>query len=131
MAKLKRRVKKTLSVLGCEEVELSIWIADDDSMRNLHREYFGIDEPTNVISFSQREGAFCEVETEMLGDIVIGFETARRDAEEAGKDVGDELFFLAIHGMLHLLGYDHEGERAADGPAMEAREEELYRMVLG
>lgn len=115
--------------MGCEESEISVWLCDDVTIQGLHREYFGIDTPTNVISFAQREGDFSEVEPEMLGDVVISYETAARDAREAGQTLDDEAAFLLIHGILHLLGYDHEGDRAADAPVMEAKEAELFQLV--
>ena len=124
-------MRKALSALGCEEAEVSLWLCDDETIKGLHREYFDIDEPTNVISFAQREGEFPDIEPEMLGDVVISFETASRDAAEAGKALDDEVLFLAIHGILHLLGFDHEGDRAADAPEMEAREEEIYSLSIG
>lgn len=117
--------------MGSADAEVSIWLCDDAEIKALHAQYFGIDEPTNVISFSQREGDFGEVEPEMLGDIVISFETASRDAAEAGKSLDDEVLFLTIHGLLHLHGFDHEGERVSDAPVMEAREEELFNFARG
>jgi len=117
--------------LGCEDAEVSIWICDDEAIAELHAHYFGIEGPTNVISFAQGEGEHSEVEPEMLGDVVISYETAMRDAPEAGNDLDDELAFLLIHGILHLVGYDHEGERASEAAQMEAREDELFGMIRG
>ena len=131
METLTTRAKKILSALGCEDAELSVWLTGDEEIQALHRDYFGIDEPTNVISFAQREGEYGDLEPEMLGDVVISTETAARDATEWGKSLDDEVAFLLIHGILHLLGYDHEGERASDAPEMEAREEEIFRMITG
>lgn len=127
--KIAARAKKTLSALGCEGAELSIWLCDDETIKGLHAQYFGIDTPTNVISFAQNEGEFAEIDPDMLGDVVISFETADRDAKEAGGQLDDEISFLVIHGILHLLGYDHEGDRIDDAPQMEAKEEELYTLV--
>lgn len=115
--------------MGCEDTELSVWLTDDPTIQDLHREYFGIDEPTNVISFAQREGEYNEVEPEMLGDVVISVETATRDALEAGSNPEDEVAYLLIHGVLHLLGYDHEGQREADGPEMYAKEREISNLI--
>jgi probable rRNA maturation factor len=129
-AKMKSRTKKILSALGCEETELSLWITTDEEITNIHKEYFGINETTNVISFAQREGKFSEIDPEMLGDIIISYETATKDALEAGKAPEDEIAFLIIHATLHLLGYDHVGKREKDAPEMEAKEEVLYKMLM-
>jgi probable rRNA maturation factor len=83
-----------------------------------------------VISFSQREGEFGEVDPEMLGDVVISFETARREADHAGQPLGDYVAYLLVHGILHLVGYDHEGTQSHRAPEMEARQKELYRLIL-
>lgn len=131
VATLEERAKKVLSASGCDDAEVSVWLCDDQTIRELHNRWFGIDEPTNVISFAQREGEFTDIDPEMLGDIVISYDTAYRDATEAGKKVEDELLFLLIHGILHLLGYDHEGDNAHRAPEMEAREEELYLLAIG
>jgi len=127
--RLLRRAKRISSALGYDDAEISLWICDDETIRGLHDQYFGLDTPTNVISFSQREGEFDEVEPDLLGDVVVSFETAARDSVEAGHSVEDEITFLFIHGFLHLIGFDHEGERLCDAPEMEAKEEELFKLV--
>lgn len=81
------------------------------------------------MSFAQREGEFAELEPGLLGDVVISVDTAARDAAEAGTPVEEEVTFLLIHGILHLLGYDHEGAEAHRAEEMEAREAELYRLA--
>jgi probable rRNA maturation factor len=77
-------------------------------MRTLNRQYRGKDRTTDVLSFSLREGPFSEVQPEVLGDIVIAVPTAARQAAEAGHALGREIEVLLVHGLLHLLGYDHE-----------------------
>lgn len=116
--------------MGCETAELSVWLCDDAAIRDLHRRYLGDDTPTNVISFAQHEGEFANVEPDVLGDVAISVDTARRDAEEAGTALEDELAFLLIHGVLHLVGYDHEGGQAVRAAEMEAKEEELFRWAV-
>lgn len=116
--------------MGCDDAELSVWLCDDPAIQELHRRYFDLDTPTNVISFAQRDGEFGDLDPDLLGDVVISVDTARRDAEAAGSALDDELLFLLIHGILHLLGYDHEGAEAHRAPEMEAREEEVYRRIL-
>jgi probable rRNA maturation factor len=128
--RLRRRAQRALRASDCDDAELSVWLCDDQEIRELHRQYLGRDTPTNVISFSQREGEFGELEPEMLGDVVISFETARREAVAAGELLDDHVAFLLVHGLLHLLGYDHEGENADRAAEMEARQAELYRLIL-
>lgn len=76
-----------------------------------------------------QEGEGAGVQADLLGDVVISAETAARDALEAGAPVEHELTFLLLHGMLHLLGYDHERGSAADAECMEARERELFALI--
>ncbi len=73
-----------------------------------------------------QEGEGAGVQADLLGDVVISAETAARDAAEAGVTVEHELYFLLLHGILHLLGYDHERGTAAEARRMEAREQELF-----
>ncbi len=104
--------------------ELSIVLADDATVRELNRAYRAVDATTDVLSFAQREGeAFARPEgaAPHLGDVVISLDTARRQAAEQGVSLQDETAHLLVHGILHLLGYDHE--RASDAAVMQAREE--------
>lgn len=128
-AGLRRRLAKVLGAVGQDDGELSVWLCDDATIQGLHREYMGQDTPTNVMSFAQHEGEFGDVEPEVLGDVVVSVDTARRDAQGAGAILDDEVLFLCIHGLLHLLGFDHEGGQAARAPEMEARETELFRLA--
>jgi len=77
-------------------------------MRALNRRYRGIDHATDVLSFSQREGQFSDLRPDILGDIVISVPTAVRQARERNHSLGREIERLLVHGLLHLLGYDHE-----------------------
>lgn len=101
--------------------EVSIVLADDEFVRNLNRDYRDQDKPTNVLSFpsSPAEDAIPGAPL-LLGDVVVAFETVSGEAEEQGKALGDHLCHLVVHGMLHLLGYDHQASRAAEN--MEALE---------
>ncbi|NTU59678.1 MAG: rRNA maturation RNase YbeY [Deltaproteobacteria bacterium] len=127
---LAARAEKALAALGCgERCELSVWLCDDATIQDLHGRYLGSDTPTNVISFAQRDGDFADLEPDVLGDVVISVDTAARDAREAGSTLLAEVTFLLVHGILHLVGYDHEGEQAHRAPEMEEKEEELFRSV--
>lgn len=94
--------------------EVSLMFTDDESIHEMNREYRGIDRPTDVLSFALEEGEEEEIyggpEENLLGDIIISVETAVRQAQEYGHSVEREMSFLALHGMLHLLGYDHMEE---------------------
>lgn len=100
--------------------ELGLVITDDDTLRDLNRRYRGIDEPTDVLSFGL-ESAEPFVSppdgVHRLGEVIVSFPTAERQALEA------ELAHLVVHGVLHLLGYDHQ--RPEDAQAMRAREDAL------
>ena len=101
---------------------LSVVLTDDAEQRRLNRDYRGKDAPTNVLSFSMGDAAPAGGPV-MLGDVVLAFETVAREAGEQNKPLADHLRHLVVHGVLHLLGFDH----ASDGEAelMEAREREI------
>jgi len=88
-----------------------VLVTDDAGIREINHAWLGKDRPTNVISFAMQEGAGAGVQPDLLGDVVISADTAARDAAEAGAPVEHELCFLLLHGILHLLGYDHERVR--------------------
>ncbi len=102
---------------------------DDAAIRRINRDYLNKDRPTNVISFAMQEGEGGGVQPDLLGDVVISAETAARDACEARNPFESELYFLLLHGILHLLGYDHERGTEADAKRMEAREREIFALI--
>jgi probable rRNA maturation factor len=115
-------------VLTAEEVDagsaLSIVVTGDAPVRVLNKRFLGIDEPTDVLSFGlDTKARFVTSSTAELGEIVISFQTAQRQAREAGHMLDDELAHLLVHGVLHILGYDHQ--RPAQERRMRAREDEL------
>jgi probable rRNA maturation factor len=112
--------------LECPDAELSILIVDDKEIQSINRDYLQRDKPTNVISFAMQEGEGSELHPGILGDVVISADTAARDAAEVDKPIESELYFLLLHGILHLLGYDHERGTEAEALRMEAKERELY-----
>ena len=110
--------------------EVSIVLTDDSAIRLLNREWRGIDQPTNVLSFPalQPTGAIGPDDApRMLGDIAIAFETTRREADEEQKPFDHHLSHLAVHGFLHLIGYDHENDD--DAETMEALETEILAQL--
>lgn len=88
--------------------DVTVAIVDDAEIRRMNREYRGIDSPTDVLSFPAHEGFMLLSEPDaFLGDIAISVDRARLQADEYGHSIERELAFLTIHGMLHLLGFDH------------------------
>ena len=98
--------------------EVSILLADDETVRALNRRHRGIDRPTNVLSFPI--GTAPGGEPRMLGDVALAAGVVLREAEEQGKSVPAHVTHLVVHGVLHLLGYDHEA--GPDAETMEALE---------
>ncbi len=126
---LRKVAQRILSASGCPDAELSILIVNDEDIRVINRDYLQRDKPTNVISFAMQEGEGGGIQPDLLGDIVISADTAARDAAEAGLSFESELFFLLLHGILHLLGYDHERGTEEEAKRMEARECELFELI--
>jgi probable rRNA maturation factor len=97
--------------------EIAVLLSNDSRLQMLNRQYRAADKPTNVLSFPAVPG------TSHLGDIAISYETSRREADAAGKPLQHHLLHLTVHGVLHLLGYDHQ--RPAEADRMEALEAEI------
>jgi probable rRNA maturation factor len=113
-----------------DDAELAVMLTDDSGIRTLNSNWRGIDRPTNVLSFPalQGEGARKPGDAPpMLGDIAIAYETMRREADEEGKPFDHHLSHLAVHGFLHLIGYDHEND--ADADEMESLETEILAQL--
>ena len=107
----KRTIVLTERVENVPSVEISLLITDNLGIQELNRDYRGKDAPTDVLSFAMSEGEdilVCEGAPLILGDIVISEEKAIEQAEKFGNTPERETVFLFIHGLLHLLGYDHE-----------------------
>jgi len=115
-----------LEKLNLPDAELSVLFIGDRAMRTLNRQYRGKDKTTDVLSFSLREGRFNGVQPNMLGDIVISAPVARKQAIDAGLTLQQELERLLVHGLLHLVGYDHE-RGADDARAMLMKEQGLLK----
>lgn len=106
---MERAASIALSMFGEKRSVVCAAIVDDETIHALNRQYRNIDRPTDVLSFAAREGeklASCRT-GEFLGDIAISLQTAARQAREFGHSLRRELAFLTVHGILHLLGYDH------------------------
>jgi probable rRNA maturation factor len=98
-----------LASLGLPDAELGILLVDDAEIRNLNRKYLRRDRPTNVLAFSMREGEFATLHPHVLGDVAISVETASRQSHRFGLDEEGMVLLLLIHGILHLIGYEHAG----------------------
>ncbi len=107
---------------------MSILLLDDAGIRKLNRAYLKKDRPTDVISFPQHDHVNRSGGMRLLGDVAISLETARRQALQEGRRFKEECAVLLIHGILHLLGYDHEASPREERE-MAARERELLRTV--
>lgn len=113
--------QQALVALNLSGVELSVLLCDDAFIHPLNRDYRGKDKPTDVLSFAMREEG--DPEDPLLGDVIISIQRAKEQAKERGHHIGAELALLLMHGILHLLGYDHEEDEEAE--VMEAKEKEL------
>jgi probable rRNA maturation factor len=112
------------------DAELAVMLTDDVGIRTLNKNWRGQDQPTNVLSFPalQPTGRTSPDDgPRMLGDIAIAYETARREADDEQKPFDHHLSHLAVHGFLHLVGYDHENDN--DAEAMEALERAILAEI--
>ena len=113
-ARLAAAAERLLAATDRATGQLSVVVVGDRAMRTLNRSYRGRDKTTDVLAFSQIEGAPVltgEDDSEALGDVVIALPAARRQARAGGWTLEEELLRLLVHGVLHLLGYDHEKSR--------------------
>jgi probable rRNA maturation factor len=112
-----------------ENAEVSLVYVDDAFIADLNQQYRGIDGPTDVLSFAMLEGPNMPGNEEelLLGDVVVSLETARHQAMEYGHSFNREVVYLTVHGVLHLLGYDHQ--TPPDQQKMRAREEKILTRV--
>jgi len=114
--------------LACYESELSIVLVDDEQMSSLNQKYRNRRGSTNVLAFAMREGEFGGISPELLGDVIISLPTAQREAQEAGISFDNMISRLLVHGILHLVGFDHEGGEDA-AREMEQRSSELLGIL--
>ena len=126
-ARLGHSARRLLRGLGLPGAELSILLVSDREMRTLNHRYRGKDRPTDVLAFAQREGVG-GAPAGVLGDVVISVDTARRQAADDGVALAHAGERLLVHGLLHLLGYDHERSEA-EAWRMQRRERMLARWL--
>ncbi len=106
---IRRLARTILKELNHPDKEIGILFVDDRQIRDLNEKYLKRNRPTNVIAFPMAQGEFSEINPQLLGDVVISVETATREAQESGLSMEEEIAFLLVHGILHLLGHDHTG----------------------
>jgi probable rRNA maturation factor len=114
--------------LECPDGELSVVLVDDPAMALLNQRYRKRQGPTNVIAFAMREGQFADINSQLLGDVVISLDTCRKESQADDIAFEKRLDELLVHGILHLFGYDHENsDRLA--ARMEQKSSELLALV--
>lgn len=125
--RIREIIKNIIQYLKVDEkTEISILFTDDKFIKSLNKKYRGINKSTDVLTFNLEEGdlKFPEVDkNKLLGDIVVSVETAQRQANNLNHNLEKELMILLIHGLLHLIGYDHEEDR--DNKIMQVKENEI------
>ena len=119
-------VRHVLAAEGVEAAEISVALVGDDEIASLNQGYLQHEGPTDVISFALHEAG-----DPPLGDIYVGVDQAARQAAEFGATPAEEVLRLAVHGTLHVLGYDHPADAGRTESEMFARQEALLRGFLG
>ncbi len=123
-ATVRNDARRLLAALNEARAELTVSLVDDAEIQRLNRDDRRTDRPTDVLAYAMREGRRAPGDDWVLGDVVISLQTAARQAQRRGVTTADEVRALLIHGVLHLLGYDHE-RSPAEARRMKARERQL------
>lgn len=125
-SRLQALAHRILASAGDPRAELSVELVGDHRMRRLNRQYRRLDRPTDVLAFPMREGVGST--SSLVGDVVISVHTADRQARTAGHSLDQEVVTLLIHGILHLLGYDHE-RSGREARRMVRKEQAIFRSL--
>ena len=127
---LENMIEKVMDHLGCQNTEVSILLTRDKDICLLNKAFRGIDQPTDVLSFPQNQNEDPSIPGEnFLGDIAVSLDTAKIQANEHGLILKEEIILLLIHGILHLLGYDHEVSEKED-KKMRSKTRELFKLAF-
>ena len=121
--------RRILAELGLLDAELSLLFVNDLQIQALNQRYLRRDKPTNVLAFPMRKGEFSILHPHLLGDIVISVETAKRQSNRFGLNKMGMIILLMVHGVLHLIGYEHEGTKRG-AREMAVKQRELFRRVV-
>ena len=117
--KIRRAHKASLKKADAAQIT-TVLLADDKVLKALNRQWRGKNKPTNVLSFPAAPAAPPKGAAKSLGDIALSYDTLAKEAKSAGKTIADHMMHLVVHGLLHLIGHDHEDE--AEAEAMEKKE---------
>lgn len=124
LVSIRQLLGPVLAELAIIDLDIEIELLDDLQITELNEKFFSRLRPTNVISFPQ------ERESGHLGDVVVSVETAWRETQELGYSLEEGVVYYLIHGILHLLGFEHVGVTAEESAAMERRQDELFDLAL-
>lgn len=126
---MKQKLQKALKDLACPDGELSILFTDDKHIAELNSQYLGKKGPTNVLAFPMLDSGPPSAGYEMLGDIVVSVDTALRESRDLGEPLEETLYRLLIHGLLHLLNYDHD-RSSKEARRMEKEERRILALIM-
>jgi probable rRNA maturation factor len=129
LSRIRLLLDALLAELHHADAELSVLLTGDREIRRLNAEYRGKDKATDVLSFALQEGSAPELSGKALGDLVISLQTTLAQAAEFQVSPAEEFLRLLIHGLLHLLGYDHENVPSAEASRMRRKERALMRKL--
>ena len=127
--KIRSAISKILKYLNCADKEVSVTFINDEAIQQLNNQYRNKNKPTDVLSFSLQEGEFGCINPDVLGDVVISVETAQKNAQKNNLSFEQEINFLIIHGLLHLLGFNHENTTKEQTRKMKEKEKELLELL--
>ena len=126
-AEVRAASEAMLRALKLPRAELSVLLCDDATIHALNRDYRKKNKSTDVLAFAMREGDDGHLAGDLLGDVIISLETATRQAKERGVVTRDEVMMLLAHGLLHLLGWDHQTD--ADDQRMRAETDRMLAVI--
>jgi probable rRNA maturation factor len=128
MTTIQQKARDILNALECHDAELSVLIVDDPQITKLNQKYLHRSGPTNVIAFPMHEDVFQNINPGLLGDVVISVETAAKEGKSIGIGMEERFTQLLVHGILHLIGYDHE-KSEAHAEKMAQKENEILILI--
>ena len=126
-AEVRAAAEAMLRALKLPQAELSVLLCDDATIHALNRDYRKKNKPTDVLAFAMREGPDGHLAGDLLGDVIISLETATRQARERSAATRDEVMMLLAHGLLHLLGWDHQTD--AEDQRMRAETDRMLAVI--